>query len=84
MRKPSIKDDVASHTTVARQLETDWDLYDEAIEEWRWVYAKRKETSTGADALVTLARWCNGSTGQRPTSCRAPTPKSLASPSESP
>jgi len=58
LRKPTIKDDIDGHTAMARILETDWELYEEAKEEWRWVYNKRAEGCDTADKKVKLAMWC--------------------------
>ena len=46
------------HTAAARELEASWQLYDEAKQEWRWVYAKRKELCDAPSKFIPLAKWC--------------------------
>lgn len=58
LRKPEIKDEVESHAMMAKVLESDWELYETAKEEWRWVYNKKRETCDAPAKLVTLAKWC--------------------------
>ena len=58
LRKPEIKDEIDPHTNMAKMLESKYGLCDEAKEEWRWVYAKKKEGVTTATAHVSLAKWC--------------------------
>ncbi len=58
LRRPEIKDDIEGHTAVARELESSWELYEEAKQEWRWVYSKRKESCDAPGKFVSLAKWC--------------------------
>ncbi|MBI4566232.1 MAG: hypothetical protein HY716_16225 [Planctomycetes bacterium] len=63
LRKPELKDDPEVHGNIAKMLERDYRLIDEAREEWRWVFNHKKEgfiaQSGGIQPPdhVTLAKW---------------------------
>jgi hypothetical protein len=58
LRKSEIKPEIDAHSNMAKMLESKYGLFEEAKDEWRWVYAKKKEGVDTASQHVTLAKWC--------------------------
>lgn len=56
--KPAIKEEVEAHKKMAQKLENDWELYEEAKGEWRWVYNKKKEGCATPGDYLKVASWC--------------------------
>lgn len=66
LRKSEIKPEIDAHANIAKMLESSYGLFDEAKDEWRWVYDKKKEVLMEKEAGLTpavrtnLANWCVG------------------------
>lgn len=59
VRKTEAKDDMEAHTQMAMWLEKELSLFDEAQDEYRMVYDKKKEKAADKDAEhYNLGKWC--------------------------
>lgn len=59
LRRADAKDDMEAHDQMARWLEKDLQLYDEAAQEYRIVYDFKKEKAADKDfERVNLGKWC--------------------------